>query len=167
MFHVFGTRTTFGAVAALAALGAGGTAYAATSSTGGPAPIEAPAAAVGASPSQAVSAGGQVDLAASTARRRARTLLARADHATVELKVKGQWVTYALDKGKVSAVSPTSISLARPDGQSVTEAISPTTRFRGVASEAAVEVGRPALVISQGGGALSVRQKPAPAAPAG
>jgi hypothetical protein len=76
------------------------------------------------------------------------------------VKVHGQWVTYDLDRGSVSAVSPASITLARPDGQSVTFSIGPSTRFRGVDSEAAIQVHQPALVISENGAALVIRQRP-------
>lgn len=93
------------------------------------------------------------------ARHHARGLLARTDHATVELKVKGQWVTYDLDRGKVTAVSATSITLARPDGQSVTLAIAGTTRFGPkTASASAITVGARATVISEGGTARRVVQ---------
>lgn len=131
-------------VGALAVVAAGGTAYAATGSSGG---SGTPGPAAAAQPA--------------SGRAHARSLLRRADHATVELKVKGQWVTYTLDRGTVTAVSPTSITLARPDGQSVTDTLTPQTRYRGVTSETAIQTGRPALVISDAGSALRVRQAPA------
>jgi hypothetical protein len=89
---------------------------------------------------------------------RLRAQLRRTDHATVEVKTKGRWVTYDLDRGTVSAVSPTSITLARPDGQSVTFTIGPATRFRGVGSESAIALHQPALVVSENGAALRIRQ---------
>jgi hypothetical protein len=125
-----------------AAVGAGGTAYAATSS-GSASPPKAAAPAAHA--------------------KRHRTLLQRADYATVEVKVHGQWVTFELDRGKVAAVSPSSITLLRPDGHSVTEAITAHTKFRGVSGESEVQVGKAAGVLSEGGSALWIRQKPASA----
>lgn len=139
-----GRKGIIAGVGALAVLAAGGTAYAATGSSNGD----------GTPGSAAVA---QLD----SGRGHARALLRRADHATVELKVKGQWVTYTLDRGTVTAVSPTSITLARPDGQSVTETLTSQTRYRGVTSEAAIRTGRPALVVSEDGSALRVRQAPA------
>ncbi len=137
LFNGFGRKTAFGAAGVVAALAAGGTAYAATSSSPG---ATGPTAA---GPVPAV-----------------RRLLQRADHATVEVKVKGQWVTYTLDRGEVTAVSPTSITLTRPDGQIVTDTIGPATKFAGVASEASLQADRRALVVSEGGAALRIRQAP-------
>lgn len=129
-----------------AAVGAGGTAYAATSSGSAP-PGSTPPKTAG---------------PAAHARAR-RNLLERADYATVEVKVRGQWVTFELDRGKVTGVTPTSITLQRPDGQSVTEAITSKTKFRGVAGEGQVQLEKPAGVLSEGGSALWIRQKPASA----
>lgn len=146
-----GRRAAVVAIGLVTAACAGGTAYAATGS--GPAP------------------GGQgtrpSGVASQTARhpgRPGRSLLQRADHATVEVRVKGRWVTYTLDRGRVTAVSPTSITLSRPDGQSVTDAIGPSTKYEGVGSETAVQLHRPATVLSDAGTALRVRQRPAAAA---
>jgi hypothetical protein len=124
-----------GAVGLAAVIGLGGAAYAAT-----PTP----------------------STAAVTTPKAARSLLNRADKATVELKVKGAWVTYDVDRGKVTAVSPTSITLALADGTSVTDTISATTKFDGVSSAAGVTVGRIARVISTTtGAAVRVTQKAA------
>lgn len=148
-----GRKAAFAAIGVLAVAGAGGTAYAATGSgPSGPAPT-APTAANG----------GVGALAARATHSRPRSLLQRADHATVELKVKGQWVTYTLDRGRVTAVSPTSITLARPDGQTVTETINSATRYSGVTSESAVQLQRPAVVVSDGGTALRIHQGQIPA----
>ncbi len=141
ILHAPGRKTAFGALGLVAALGIGGTAYAATGSSSQSSTSPAP--------SQSASLAAHPHL---------RSLLRRADHATVELKVKGQWVTYAIDRGTVTAVSPSSITLARPDGQSVTEAITSATKFRGVGSEADIQLHRPALVVSEGGTALRIRQ---------
>lgn len=89
--------------------------------------------------------------------RHPRSLLQRADYATAEVKVKGRWVTMTMDKGRVSAVSPTSMTLARPDGKSVTVALGAGTHYRGAASsEAALKTGQTASVTSQGGTARVV-----------
>ncbi len=87
-----------------------------------------------------------------------RSLIARSDHATVELKVKGQWVTFDLDRGKVTSVSATAITLARPDGRSVTLAIDSATRWGRVTSAGSVKTGREATVISENGAARRVIQ---------
>jgi hypothetical protein len=87
-----------------------------------------------------------------------RSLLKRADHASIELKVKGHWVTYVLDRGQVTAVSGTAISLARPDGQSVTLTIDSATRFGHKGSVTAIRTGSDATVISDNGAAIRVAQ---------
>ena len=97
-----------------------------------------------------------------------RGLLRRADHGTFEVKNKaGQWVTYTFDRGKVTAASGQSITLARPDGQSVTLTITPETKFRGVASAADIKTGKGAIVVSDSAGkALIVAQRDPRAKPA-
>jgi hypothetical protein len=131
-------KVAVGAVGALAVLGIGGTAYAASPSSS--------------SGTSATSGSAQV------AKARLGAILRRTDHATLEVKVQGHWVTYTLDRGKVSAISPTSITLARPDGQSVTETITPNTKYRGVASESGVQLNKSAIVLSDNGTALGIRQ---------
>lgn len=94
----------------------------------------------------------------------AQRILRRADHGTVEIKVKGAngaaptWQTFTFDKGSVTTISATRITLARPDGQSATLTISPTTKFRGETSEQDVTTGKVALVISENGTATQVIQ---------
>ena len=65
------------------------------------------------------------------ARAKGRTLLSRADHATVEIEQDGKRVTYDIDRGNVTAATASSITLNRLDGQSVTLSISSSTKFRG------------------------------------
>jgi hypothetical protein len=89
-----------------------------------------------------------------------RSLLERADHATLEVRQKGQWVTITVDRGNVTALTSASITLARPDGQSVTLALGPTTKYRGkeATSAAALKTGLRAEVTSMNGTALSVAE---------
>lgn len=150
-FNRIGRKTAVGAVGAVLALGAGGTAYAATASSGS-SPTVAAQAATSTTPTSPTTV---------VKGRRHRGLLERTDHATAELKVHGNWVTYTLDRGKVSAVSATSISVLRPDGQTATESINSSTKFKGVGSESAVQLNRPVAVISDNGVALQVRQRAA------
>jgi hypothetical protein len=148
IFNTTRRKVAVGAVGVIAALGIGGTAFAATSSS------------PSTTPSASTTAASSTSLTAKTAKTGThRALLARADHATIQLKVKGAWVTYTMDIGKVTEVSPTSITLSRPDGQSVTESISLTTKFAGVSSESAVKVGKAARVLSKNGVALRITQR--------
>lgn len=146
IFKMTGRKAAFAAVGVIVGAGAGGTAYAATGSGGPSGPSHAGAAPI-----------------VKRAHPRARTLLQRSDHSTLELKVKGQWVTYTLDRGKVASISPTSITLTRPDGQTVTDTINSSTRFGGVTSESAVQLNRPAAVLSEAGTALRIHQGKPPA----
>lgn len=158
-------KAAVGAATLVAVLGAGGTAWAvesAATTTSGQVPASAVTGSTSATTTPATpgaksgKAGGRVG-----------GLLARADHATVEIKAKSGWETVEWDRGNVTASSATSITLQRPDGQSVTEAITSTTKYRGTGSIAVV--GQPAQVISLNGSALRVAQgggaagSPAPA----
>jgi hypothetical protein len=74
-------------------------------------------------------------------------LLKRPVHADIDaIKANGAAVQVTLDRGRVTASSPASITLMRPDGVSVTLAVAQTTKVRGV-----VSVGARALVLSRGG----------------
>lgn len=82
-----------------------------------------------------------------------------ADHGTVQVKRNGAWVTLTFDRGTLASSTPASIVVARPDGQSVTLALTPTTHFRGAATSRSALVARhPVFVISEGGNALTVVQ---------
>jgi branched-subunit amino acid aminotransferase/4-amino-4-deoxychorismate lyase len=89
---------------------------------------------------------------------KAKTLLQRTDHAAIELRQKGVYVTFDLDRGTVESVSSSAITLLRPDGQTVTEKIDGATHFRGVTSASGVHTGVKATVISEGGTARRVIQ---------
>lgn len=92
-------------------------------------------------------------------RARCEGLLARSDYATAQVKQHGHWVTVTLDRGTVTATSATSITLARPDGQSVTIPLTAATHYRGVATSAStVQTGRRATVVSEAGTARTVME---------
>lgn len=97
-----------------------------------------------------------------------RGLLSRTDHASLEVRKGGKWVTVDVDRGNVTAASTSSITLNRPDGQSVTLQISSSTKFRGkeASSASALKSGVRAMVISENGTAISITEgaKPLPAA---
>lgn len=94
-------------------------------------------------------------------------LLSRTDHASLEVRQGGKWVTVDVDRGKVTAASTSSITLSRPDGQSVTLQISASTKFRGkeATSAGALKTGVRAMVVSESGTATSITEgaKPLPA----
>jgi len=86
--------------------------------------------------------------------------LARAIHGDVIVRAQqgNGFENVTFDRGEVTAVNASSITVRRPDGQSVTKAIDSNTRFRGVQSAAEVKTGKPALVVSKGGTATLVAQ---------
>lgn len=139
-----------GAVAGGLMLAAGGATVYAASNSSSPRPATTPSAAPTAKPAAA-----------------RRSLLSRADHATIEVRQGGKWVTLDLDRGNVTAASASSITLNRPDGQSVTFQLSSSTKYRGqeATSASALKTNVSAVVVSENGTATSVREgtKPLPA----
>lgn len=100
---------------------------------------------------------GATSVTAATHHHRARGILRHTDYATVEVRQHKQWVTVTLNRGTVTSVSGTSITLLRPDGQSATIALSATTHYRGLPTSATtVQTGKRAAVISQNGTARMV-----------
>lgn len=90
--------------------------------------------------------------------RRARALLRRTVHADLVVRTKSGFETVDVDRGKVTAVSASSITIARPDGVSVSAGITSTTKFRGL-TQAQVAAGDPAAVVQTSGNALDVFSK--------
>jgi hypothetical protein len=137
----------------------GGGAAAAATATGASRPAVDLAAATAATPGPSTSpnSGRHAGHAGRLAR-----LARRAVHGDVIVKTKNGYETVTFDRGTVSAASASSITIQRPDGVSVTEGLSPTTRYKGISGAIAVATGRPAIVISHDGTALAVAQRPLP-----
>ena len=133
------------AIAATAVLGAGAYAYA---DTGAPGPSISGAAQAG--------AGAAANAAAGAGRRLG--ILRRAEHGDLIVRGKDGFQNVSFDRGKVTAVSDTSITVQRPDGQSVTKTIDSSTKFKGVTSAGDVQTGKPAIVVSNGDHAVAVAQ---------
>lgn len=144
-------------VAGAVLVGAGTVAWADSNSGSSPAPASTPAAATPAT-------------ATGKAAQKHAGIFDRADHGTIEIKMKAAttgtatWQTVTFDRGQVSAATAGQITLARPDGQSVTLTIGPNTKWQGVTSEAQIVTGKGALVVSEDGTALIIRQRVASAA---
>jgi hypothetical protein len=137
--------------------GGGAAAYAASASTGSPST---------GSTSTGSPSTGSTSTAPGAARAEHRSVLKRADHASLEVREQGRWVTINVDRGNVTVASTTSITLARPDGQSVTIALAPSTKYGGkeATSAAALKTGVRVRVTSINGTALRVTEgsKPLP-----
>jgi hypothetical protein len=140
-------------VAAAALAGGGAAAWAqSTGGPGGPAPTTTTAPAKSGAPAAAPGIG----LA------RLRAVARRADHGDLEVKTKdGTWVTITFDRGTVSAASPTSVTIDRPDGHQATLAINSSTKVHGIASVADLKTGKAAIVVSRSGTATQILQKAA------
>jgi hypothetical protein len=149
----FGKKLAGAALAAAVALGAGTAAMAAG---GGGAAAASTAPAGGALAAKAAGTAG--------AKVKGAGILRRADHGDIEVQVKAAkgapktWETITFDKGTVTDVAADHISVARPDGQSVTLKIDATTKFHGVTDVAGVQKDKPAIVLSKAGVATQILQ---------
>lgn len=83
----------------------------------------------------------------------AKRLVRSGVHADVSLiRADGSTDAFAVDRGRVTASTSTSLTLARADGKSVTVSLSGATVVRGT-----ITVGKPVLVFSRDGAAFRVR----------
>lgn len=147
-------KVAAGAVAAIASVGAGF----------GVSALAAPALPTSASNALPVNLAVSTQTATSpqtSTAKKHKSLMQRTDHATIEVKRKGAWVTFEFDRGKVYAASSSSVTLSLPDGSQVTEAITATTKFKGISGPSSLRTGVRAFVISSNGSALRIRQAPA------
>ncbi|MEY2476074.1 MAG: hypothetical protein QOG87_1389 [Actinomycetota bacterium] len=71
----------------------------------------------------------------------------------------GTFETVALDRGTLTAVSATSLTLHRPDGVDVTVKLDGDTRYRGVENAGALQKDQPVAVVSKDGTARVVMQR--------
>ena len=87
-------------------------------------------------------------------------VLGKAVHGQVVVPADGEtWQTVTFDRGKVNeATDGSKIVLDRPDGESVTIALTADTKYHGIADAAAIQEGKPAVVISKDGKATQVAQ---------
>jgi hypothetical protein len=91
----------------------------------------------------------------------AKAILGRAVHGTFIVKGKGgQFQTVTYDRGTESGVDGAKLSIARPDGPTVTVTLTKDTKFKGVSDASGLQAGRPTVVISdKDGNALLVGQR--------
>jgi hypothetical protein len=89
----------------------------------------------------------------------------RAIHGELIVRTQDGFEKVTFDRGKVTAVSATSITIERADDQSVTKAINGDTRFKGVDSAEQIEPGKGALVVSKGDTAVLIAQRDGDAPP--
>jgi hypothetical protein len=88
-----------------------------------------------------------------------RAIGRRTVHADLVVQDKGgAFVTVTIDRGTVSAVNASSITLNRADGKQATLTINNDTKVHGVASVSAVQTGKMATVVSRDGTATQIVQ---------
>ena len=140
--HLWQRAALVAAIGVLAAGSVAGVSFALTSNSGSP---PAAAAATNASTSSAPKA--------NDVRQRALRILRRSVHGQIEIATKSGFVTFEFDRGVVTSISSSEITILRPDGQSVTEAITGSTRMpeKGVPSK-----GQNVIVISVGGNSYRI-----------
>lgn len=145
-------------LAAVAAMALGGLAYMLTTAVGGSAQTQTSVPATQPAVTTPSSGGDGAHGAARAKRGPGLYALARrVVHA--ELVVKGKAGTYKtvdIDRGTISALSSSSISVTRPDQAKVTEAVTSTTRFPGKAASQ-LKAGDKVIVASSSGAAIAVR----------
>ena len=117
-----------------------------------PTPGRASAPSRAASPGPSPSAPPRADSA-----RPARNLLRGAIHGQLLVREPGTGTTRTVvfDRGKLSSVSESALRLERPDGVSVTVAVTAATSFEGTSREQ-LQPGAPVVVVSSGGTAERV-----------
>ena len=91
-------------------------------------------------------------LVTGTAAASVQSVASRAVHGNYVLVTKAGTTTVAVDRGRVTAVSATSITLQRPDGQSVTLVVNAATK-----APNALKVGARVAVFSRSGVAIAIR----------
>ena len=87
-------------------------------------------------------------------------VLRRAVHGDLIVRGKNGFENVTLDRGKLSSVDVDGnhLTIARPDGPSVTVTLTDSTRYRGVAGKDALVVGKPTIIVSKDGNAVLVGQ---------
>jgi hypothetical protein len=93
-------------------------------------------------------------------RAKVREVLQRAVSGQIELRTNSGFVTVEFDRGVVSSISSSSVSVLRSDSKTITEAITSKTHMpkRGTPAK-----GQQVVVVSEGGNALYVIDVGAPA----
>jgi hypothetical protein len=134
-----------GGIGILSAGSVAGVSYALTSSTSGPATAQV------AATTSSSQKGSTTTPKVSRPYQRARAVLRRAVSGEVELATKSGFVTIDFDRGSVTSISGSSITILRPDGVSVTDAINSATHMpkRGVPTK-----GENVVMVSHSGNAL-------------
>ena len=88
-------------------------------------------------------------------RRDFRKLVRHTVHANLIVKTPSGFKTVDIDRGKLTSVSSTAISLTRPDGPTVSATITSSTKFIGL-PESKLAAGDGVVVVQTGGNAVLI-----------
>jgi len=88
-------------------------------------------------------------------------LLRRVVHGDLIVRGKDGFQNVTYDRGKVTDASVTSVTIMRPDHQSVTKTIDGSTQFKGIKDASQLQKDKPAIVVSKGNTAVVVAQRSA------
>lgn len=90
-----------------------------------------------------------------------RGVLRRIVHGDLVVRGQNGFENVTYDRGTVTDVTGSSITIKRPDNQTVTKHIDQNTKFRGVQSASEVQKDKPAVVVAKGDNATIVGQRTA------
>ena len=83
----------------------------------------------------------------------------RTVHGDLTVRTKDGFKEVTVDRGRLTSIDGSTLTVTRPDGPVVTFTVDDQTRFRGVDSAAELQTGKPVFVVSADGVAKSVAQR--------
>jgi hypothetical protein len=95
-----------------------------------------------------------------TARPHHARLRHRTVHGDLTVRTKDGFEQITVDRGKLTSVEGSTLTVTRPDGPVVTVTVNDQTRYRGIDSKDDLQTGKPVVVVSKDGTAKGVAQRP-------
>jgi hypothetical protein len=83
----------------------------------------------------------------------------RTVHGDLTVRTKDGFKEMTVDRGRLTSVDGSTLTVTRPDGPVVTFTVTDQTRFRGVSSASELQTGKPVFVVSADGIAKGVAQR--------
>ena len=96
---------------------------------------------------------------AESARPQHHRLRHRTVHGDLTVRTKDGFQQVTIDRGRLTSVEGSTLTVTRPDGPVVTFTMNDDTRFRGVSSADELQTGKPLFVVSADGVAKAVAQR--------
>jgi hypothetical protein len=95
-----------------------------------------------------------------TARPHHARLRHRTVHGDLTVRTKDGFQQITVDRGKLTSVEGSTLTVTRPDGPVVTVTVNDQTRYRGIDDASQLQTGKPVVVVSKDGTAKGVAQRP-------